>query len=150
MMLIRSHAFVMVSVFQGCKCNQKKKKKKASDLIGIARAHALKSWKCNFLAFSYWNIHWCSKDHMAESKYSEKPPLVLTNLIQTVMWPIRYQKIWSTEVQFFPANTMFQRQYEPLPKWQNFFKCFYMFFQVCIFDIKSNFHMISCQNGNKN
>ena len=42
MMLIRSHAFVMVSVFQGWKCNEKKKKK-ASDLIGIARAHALKS-----------------------------------------------------------------------------------------------------------
>ena len=37
-------------------------------------------------------MHWCPKNHMAESKCFENPPLVLTDLIQTVMWPIRHQR----------------------------------------------------------
>ena len=31
------------------------------------------------------NIHRWSKDHMTENKYSERPPLTLTNLVQIVM-----------------------------------------------------------------
>ena len=78
-------------VFYIWKCNDKNKK--ACDLIGAAGDHVSKSQKCNFMAFSYWNMHRCPKDHMAESKYSENLPLVLANLIQIVMRPISHQKI---------------------------------------------------------
>ena len=87
----RSHAFVMVSMFEVWKCNKKIKK----HVISLAPLQVMPQnhKKCNFLAISYWNTHCCPKDHMAESKYSEKPPLVLTNLIQIVMWPISHQEI---------------------------------------------------------
>ena len=49
--------------------------------------------KWNFLEFSYWNMHWCPNEHIVESKHSENPPLVLTNLIQVIMWHIRHQEI---------------------------------------------------------
>ena len=99
-------------------------KKKKEHVISLAPIEIMPQnhRKCDFLAFSYWNLHWYPKDHIAERKYSENPPLVL----------------------FFFTNTMFQRQYDLVPKWQNFFKCTNMFFQVCIFEIKSDFYVIPC------
>ena len=44
----------------------------------------------------------CPKDHMTESKYSERPPLSLTNLVQIVM----HQEIQLTKVQIFSTDAI--------------------------------------------
>ena len=104
--------------------------------VGTARGHASKSRKkCNFMAFSYWNIQWCQKDHIT---FSTNSPLVLTDLNQIVTWPIRHQEIWSTKVQNFFMNTMFQGRYDLVPNNRK------VFFQVCIFEIKSSSYVTSC------
>ena len=41
--------------------------------------------KYSLLTILHLNIHRCLKDHMPESKYFERPPLSLTNLVQIVM-----------------------------------------------------------------
>ena len=80
MVLSWSHPFVMVSVFWAWKCNVKKKKRTCEAEM-MPQNHR----KCDFLAFSYWNLHWYPKDHIVERKDSENSPLALTNLIQIVM-----------------------------------------------------------------
>ena len=41
--------------------------------------------KHDILTFLHPNIHRYTEDHMTESKYSERPPLSLRNLVQIVM-----------------------------------------------------------------
>ena len=62
-----------------------KKKKRLCDLAGNTRGYASKPQKNNLLTFLHPNIDRCTRDHMTESKYSERPPLSLTNLAQTVL-----------------------------------------------------------------
>ena len=40
--------------------------------------------KHNLLTFLHPNIHRSPKDHMTKGKYSERPPLSLTNLVQII------------------------------------------------------------------
>ena len=60
----RSHNFVMVSVFQVQKCNEKIKEEHVISLVPLKvmpQNHKI----CNFLAFSYRNMHLCLKGHIS-------------------------------------------------------------------------------------
>ena len=54
-------------------------------------------------------MHKCPKDHRAESKYSERPHLPLTNVVQIVIRSVRHQEMQLTKVQIFSTDAIFQR-----------------------------------------
>ena len=81
---------------------QWKNSKRSCDIVGNTKGQASKSQKKhNLLTFLHPNIHRYPKDHMPEIKYSERPPLSLTNLVQIVVWSVRHQQIQLTKVQVF-------------------------------------------------
>ena len=82
---------------------QWKNSKRSCDIVGNTKGQASKSQKKkhNLLTFLHPNTHRCPKDHMPEIKYSERPPLSLTNLVQIVVWSVRHQEIQLTKVQVF-------------------------------------------------
>ena len=57
--------------------------------------------KHNFLTFLHPDKLRCPKDHMTESKYSKRSPLLSTNLVQIVMWSVRHQEIDDQSSYFF-------------------------------------------------
>ena len=77
---------VLVSVFwfKVGKCNEKIGKDPVI-LMAPQKAKPQNHKKSNLLIFLHPNIHRSPKDHMPESKYSKRPPLSLTNLVQIVM-----------------------------------------------------------------
>ena len=81
---------------------QWKNSKRSCDIVGNTKGQASKSQKKhNLLTFLHPNIHRCPKDHMPEIKYSERPPLPLTNLVQIAVRSVRHQQIQLTKVQVF-------------------------------------------------
>ena len=62
--------------------------------------------KHNLVTTWHPNIHRCPKDPMTENKYSERPPLTLTNLVQIPTWSFRHQEIQLTNVQIFSMDAI--------------------------------------------
>ena len=81
----RPHVFVVVFVFKVWKCNEKIRKNPVILLAPLKATMPQNHQKHNFLTFLHPDKLRCPKDHMTESKYSKRSPLLSTNLVQIVM-----------------------------------------------------------------